>query len=77
MMRYLMLGEYSMRTTITLDDDLIAEAIEATGIDSRTELLREGLKSLIEREAYRRLAAMGGSMPGLQETPRRRSIATR
>ena len=66
-----------MRTTITLDDDLIAEATEATGIDSRTELLREGLKSLIEREAYRRLAAMGGSMPGLQETPRRRSIATR
>ena len=66
-----------MRTTITLDDDLIEEASRATGIEGRTELLREGLKVLIEREAYRRLAALGGSMPSLKPTPRRRSAATR
>jgi Arc/MetJ family transcription regulator len=66
-----------MRTTVTLDDDLIEEAARATGIEGRTELLREGLKVLIEREAYRRLAALGGTMPNLQPTPRRRSAAPR
>lgn len=66
-----------MRTTVTLDDDLIEEATRATGIEGRTELLREGLKVLIEREAYRRLAALGGTMPNLQAVPRRRSVATR
>ena len=66
-----------MRTTITLDDELVEEAARATGIEGRSELLREGLKVLIEREAYRRLAALGGTMPNLQTTPRRRSVATR
>ena len=66
-----------MRTTVTLDDDLIEEAARATGIEGRTELLREGLKVLIEREAYRRLAALGGTMPNLKASPRRRSVATR
>ena len=66
-----------MRTTVTLDDELIEEATRATGIEGRTELLREGLKVLIEREAYRRLAALGGSMPDLKPVPRRRSVATR
>lgn len=66
-----------MRTTVTLDDDLIEEASRVTGIEGRTELLREGLKVLIEREAYRRLAALGGTMPNLRAIPRRRSVATR
>ena len=66
-----------MRTTVTLDDDLIEEASRATGIEGRTELLREGLKVLIEREAYRRLAALSGTMPDLKTVPRRRSVATR
>ena len=66
-----------MRTTVTLDDDLIEEASRVTGIEGRTELLREGLKVLIEREAYRRLAALGGTMPDLRAIPRRRSVATR
>lgn len=61
-----------MRTTITLDDDLLATASRLTGITDRTPLVREGLKSLIAREAARRLALLGGSMPGIQLTPRRR-----
>lgn len=66
-----------MRTTVTLDDDLLEEAAKATGIASRSELLREGLKGLIEREAYRRLAALGGTMPDLKDIPRRRSTPAR
>jgi Arc/MetJ family transcription regulator len=60
-----------MRTTINLNDELVAEAQRLTGISERTALVHEGLKLLIERVASRRLARLGGSAPGL-EAPRRR-----
>ena len=61
-----------MRTTVTLDDDLIGEAQELTGIRERGELLRQALKSLIAWESARRLALLGGSDPHAQAAPRRR-----
>jgi Arc/MetJ family transcription regulator len=61
-----------MRTTITLDDELIAKAQAYTGLDEKTALVREALKALIQREAARRLANLGGSQPGIQRAPRRR-----
>lgn len=61
-----------MRTTIALDDDLIRVAQEYTGVEEKTALVREALKALIERESARRLASLGGSMPGLKSVPRRR-----
>jgi Arc/MetJ family transcription regulator len=61
-----------MRTTINIDDDLIARARELTGIQEKTALVREALKSLIAEEAGKRLIALGGTMPGLQQIPRRR-----
>ena len=61
-----------MRTTITLDDDLLARASMLTGITDRTPLIRESLKAIIARESARRLALLGGSMPELELTPRRR-----
>ena len=61
-----------MRTTVTLDDDLLAEATELSGIEDRGALLREALRSLIEREAARRLIALGGSDPNASAPPRRR-----
>jgi Arc/MetJ family transcription regulator len=61
-----------IRTTITLDDELVRTAQEFTGVAEKTALIREALKSLIEREAFRRLAALGGTMPGLEDIPRRR-----
>jgi Arc/MetJ family transcription regulator len=62
-----------MRTTIALDDDLVRTAQEFTGVAEKTALIREALKALIERESARRLAALGGSMPGLKNVPRRRT----
>lgn len=53
-----------MRTTLTLDDDLVAKAVELTGIEEKPALIREALKALIAREAARRLALLGGSDPG-------------
>ena len=61
-----------MRTTITLDDDLLARASMLTGITDRTPLIRESLKAIIARESARRLALLGGSMPEFEVPPRRR-----
>ena len=61
-----------MRTTVSLDDDLLKDAQHLTGLGERTALLREALKALIERESARRLARLGGSEPDLHPIPRRR-----
>jgi Arc/MetJ family transcription regulator len=61
-----------VRTTLALDDDLVRIAQEFTGVAEKTALVREGLKALIERESARRLAALGGTMPELEDIPRRR-----
>jgi Arc/MetJ family transcription regulator len=62
-----------MRTTIALDDELVRIAQEFTGVAEKTALIREALKALIERESARRLAFLGGSMPGLKNIPRRKA----
>lgn len=62
-----------MRTTINLDDELMAKAEEYTGIHQKAALVREGLKALVRREAARRLARLGGTMPDIEDIPRRRS----
>jgi Arc/MetJ family transcription regulator len=61
-----------MRTTLALDDELLAKAELYTGIREKSVLVREGLKALVEREAARRLARLGGSEPELKPIPRRR-----
>ena len=61
-----------MRTTLALDDDLVADAQEFSGIQEKSALVREALKALIQREAARRLARLGGSQPDLVLPPRRR-----
>ncbi len=63
-----------MRITVALDDDLVRTAQELTGVAEKTALLCEALKALIERESARRLASLGGTMPGLKNIPRRRVI---
>jgi len=60
-----------MRTTVALDDELVAKAQSFTGLTEKSSLIREALKALIERESARRLARLGGTEPGLR-TPRRR-----
>jgi len=62
-----------MRTTLNIDDDLYAKAVELTGVHEKTALLREGLKALIERESAQRLSLLGGSEPDLKPIPRRKS----
>lgn len=65
--------EYLMRTTLNIDDQLLAEAQRLTGVSEKVALVREGLRALIERESARRLARLGGSEPHLKPVPRRQS----
>jgi len=61
-----------MRTTLIIDDELLERAREYTGIQEKTALVHAGLRALIAGEAAKRLAALGGSEPGLRDIPRRR-----
>jgi Arc/MetJ family transcription regulator len=62
-----------MRTTLALDDELVEKAQAYTGIMEKSALVREALTALVQREAARRLARLGGSEPDLAELARRRA----
>ena len=62
-----------MRATVALDDELVRKAQELSGVTERTALLRDGLKALIHLEDSRRLAAVGGTEPDLEEIKRVRA----
>lgn len=66
-----------MRTTLNIEDKLLMEAGKLMGTKEKTALVRMGLEALIEREAARRLAALGGTMPKLAISLRARSVAAR
>lgn len=59
----LSLKKIAMRTTIALDDDLLAKAEALTGVSEKTALVREALRALIQRESAKRLALLGGLNP--------------
>jgi Arc/MetJ family transcription regulator len=66
-----------MRTTVVLDDELLATAKEYTGLQETAAIVRVALKALVEREAARRLILLGGSDPDAVAAPRRRSKPAR
>ena len=61
-----------MRTTITLDDKLIEELRETTGIQETTVLVRRALVEMRQRIAAEMVIALGGSDPDAKTAPRRR-----
>jgi len=62
-----------MRTTLILDEELLAKAREYTGISEKTRLVHLALEALIQREAAARLAALGGTATRAKAGRRRRS----
>ena len=62
-----------MRTTLIIDDALLARAQELSGLQEKTAVLHAGLQALIARENARRLAALGGTERRLKPVPRRRA----
>ncbi|PKO89920.1 MAG: DUF2191 domain-containing protein [Betaproteobacteria bacterium HGW-Betaproteobacteria-10] len=65
-----------MRTTLALDDDLLATAQNLTGVSEKTALIREALRALIQRESAKRLALLGGTEPQLEAISRRQTDPT-
>lgn len=61
-----------MKTTITIDADLITGLRESTGIKETSAIVRQALIEMRQRIAAERLAALGGSMPDFKAPPRRR-----
>ena len=64
-----------MRTTVTIDDELLAKAAELTGVSENAALLRHGLQTLIRVESARRLAALGGTDKSATSAPRQSPTA--
>ena len=62
-----------MGATVSLDDQLLAQAQRLCGDLERSALLKEALQALVQRESARRLAALGGSQPDLEPVRRRRN----
>lgn len=65
-----------MRTTVTIDDALYQQALDVAdpGMD-KADLFREAVKTFVRVQAAKRLAALGGKAPQMQEIPRRREDA--
>jgi Arc/MetJ family transcription regulator len=62
-----------MRTTLNVDDNLMARASELTGVEERTSLVRMGLEALIASKSAERLAQLGGSEKQVRAPRRRRA----
>lgn len=62
-----------MKTTLNIDDALLAEAGRLTHITEKTALVRAGLQALIAMESARRLARLGGTERDVRPIPRRRT----
>jgi Arc/MetJ family transcription regulator len=61
-----------MRTTVTIDDELYAKALNMAdpGMD-KSDLFREAIKTFVRVQAAKRLAALGGTAPDMHDVPRR------
>ena len=66
-----------MRTTLNLDEELLRNAREYSGIQEKTALIHQALRELVSREAARRLIARGGTMLDARAGRRRRSEKVR
>jgi len=66
-----------MRTTVTIDDTLYEKALEMADPDmEKSDLFREAVETFVRIQAAKRLAALGGKAPDMQEIPRRRDEPT-
>jgi hypothetical protein len=62
-----------MRTTVTIDDTLYEKALELADPDmDKVDIFREAMKTFVRVQSAKRLAALGGTMPDMQDVPRRR-----
>ncbi|WP_257281418.1 MULTISPECIES: type II toxin-antitoxin system VapB family antitoxin [unclassified Endozoicomonas] len=51
-----------MRTNIVIDDDLMAQALKATGLDTKKEVVEQGLKLLVKRSEQQSIRSLRGKI---------------
>jgi Arc/MetJ family transcription regulator len=69
-------GRRPMRTTVTIDDALYQQALDAADPEmDKADLFREAVKTFVRVQAAKRLAALGGKAPEMRDIPRRREDA--
>ena len=60
-----------MRTTVTIDDELYARALDmADPAMDKADLFREAIKTFVRVQAAKRLAALGGTSPDMADISR-------
>lgn len=64
-----------MRTTVTIDDELYQQALDMADPDmDKADLFRQAIKTFVRVQAAKRLAALGGMQPEMQDVPRQREL---
>lgn len=51
-----------MRTNIVIDDELMADALKATGLKTKKEAVEEGLKLLVKRHRQQAIKELKGKL---------------
>ena len=51
-----------MRTNIVIDDKLMADALKATGLNTKKEAVEQGLKLLVARKKHQAMRALRGKL---------------
>ena len=62
-----------MRTTLILDEGMMAKASALAGVKEKTALVHLGLEALIAKMSAARLARLGGTEKKAKAVPRRRA----
>jgi Arc/MetJ family transcription regulator len=61
-----------MRTTLNIDDDLVAKAMSVTNASTKTAVVEMGLRELLAKAAREKLATFFGTDPVAKAPARRR-----
>ncbi len=66
-----------MKTTINIDEELLKDAAEYTGLTTKSAIVHLALEELVRRLAAKSLAELGGSDPTATLGPRPRKGRSR
>jgi Arc/MetJ family transcription regulator len=63
----------TMRTTVTIDDELYQRGLELADPEmDKADLFREAMSVFVRVQIGKRLAALGGKAPDMKSIPRRK-----
>lgn len=51
-----------MRTNIVIDDELMAQALKATGLETKKDVVEQGLKLLVQRKRQQSIRTLRGNI---------------